>query len=35
MEDLDIRKEFAKAFNWYDIKSEFGYTSREKKIKEG
>lgn len=34
MEDLDIRKEFAKAFNWYSYENQFGYSRQEKKLLE-
>ena len=32
--DLLIRKEFAKAFNWYVQESAYGYSSRESRVKE-
>jgi len=34
MEDVEIRKEFAKAFNWYEYESEYGYSARKKKLLE-
>ena len=34
MEDLEIRKEFAKAFNWYKGESIYGYSSKERVFKE-
>lgn len=30
----ELRKEFAKVFNWYEYKNEYGYSRTQKELKE-